>query len=118
MIRSTEDQLRQLPTYSPESLTQRQYHNLAAGLAGLVLNWSVDLHYDEHGKATIIIMPDDLDDAIFPTLIVRSDASAFHIEELCGDDYRELGEYQVWSDVLRAVRIRLIWAGSPQATLH
>jgi len=63
-------------------------------------------------------MPDDLDDAVFPTLMVRSAGSAFHLEELFGDTYCELGEYQMWSDVLRAIRIRLIWAGPPQTTLH
>jgi hypothetical protein len=118
MTRPIEGQPCQFLTFGPETLTLGHCHYLAAGLASLIRNWSIELHYDEHSDATIVIMPNDLDDAIFPTLIVRSDESAFHLEELFGEVYRELGEYRMWSDVLRAARIRLIWAGPSQTTLH
>ena len=70
------------------------------------------------GEATIVVLADDPDDDICPTLIVYANESAFHLEELCGDDYRQLGAYWGWADVLRAVRIRLIWEMPIPATRH
>jgi hypothetical protein len=117
-IRAIENCQSPLPTDALEPLTPGRCHRLAAALAGLAPQWSVELHYDEQAKAAIVIMPDDLDDASFPTLLVRTDASAFHLEELCGNAYRKLGEYRAWADVLRAVQIRLAWAAPLQTMLH
>jgi hypothetical protein len=117
-IRKTERQLSQPSTGGPEPLEPGQRQHLAAALAGLVPDWSVELQYDVLGEATIVILPDDPDDDICPTLIVHADESAFHLEELCGDDYRKLGSYWGWADVPRAVRIRLIWEMQIPATRH
>ncbi len=87
-------------------------------IAAFMPDWSVELHYDEQRKATIVMMPDDVDSANFPTLIVRGEASAFHLEELLGDAYQDLGEYRSWIDVVRAVRIRLMWDMPVSMTLH
>jgi hypothetical protein len=105
-------------TGGPEPLEPGQRLHLAGALAGLVPNWSVELHCDVLGEATIVVPPDDPDDDICPTLIVYADKSAFHLEELCGEDYRKLGVYRGWADVLRAVRIRLIWEMPIPATRH
>ena len=75
----------------------------------LTPDWSVELHYCAVGEPLIVILPDDLDDPAGSSIIVRRDEEIFHLEELCGDTYRKLGEHRRWPDVLRAVRARLIW---------
>jgi len=78
-------------------------------VAELAPDWLVELQYDVLGQAIIVILPENLDGAIGPTLFVRVDEPAFHLEERSRDAYRKLGEYRAWDEVLRAVRIRLIW---------
>jgi hypothetical protein len=113
-----ENRLNELPPYSPEPLGAVRCQHLAAMVAGFVPDWSVELHYDEHGKAAIVIMPEDPDDEISPTLIVYTSGSAFYLDELCCDAYHRLGEHRVWADILRAVRIRLVWETAFPTTIH
>jgi hypothetical protein len=113
-----ENPLSQPPTHCPAPLGWGRCQDLAAAIAEFVPDWSVDLHYDEYGKAAIVIMPDDPDEDIRPTLIVYTTASAFHLDELHCDAYRRLGEHRGWADILRAVQIRLIWETAFPRTLH
>jgi len=113
-----ENRLSQLASYSPEPLGAGRCQHLAAMIAGCVPDWSAELHYDEHGKAAIVIMPEDPDDEISPTLIVYTSGSAFHLDELCCDSYHSLGEHGGWTDILRAVQIRLTWETAFPTTLH
>ena len=113
-----ENRLSQIPSYSPEPLGASRCRHLAATIAEVVPDWSVELHYDEYGKAAIVIMPEDPDDLFGPTLIVSASGTAFHLDELCCDAYQRLAEHREWSDILRAVQIRLIWEMAFPATLH
>jgi hypothetical protein len=113
-----ENRLSQLPTCNHETLGSGQCHQLAAAIAECVPDWAVELHYDEDGKPTIVIMPEDVDDTIGPTLIVYTSGSAFHLDELRCDAYRRLGEHFSWAEILRAVQIRLIWEEPFPTTLH
>jgi hypothetical protein len=118
LIRQTDDRVCPPAASGPEPLGPGQCEHLASVVAGLGPTWSVELHYDVLGQATIVVLPEDLDDAIGPTLIIHAGQSAFHLEELCGEAYRKLGEHLAWADVLRAVRVRLTWEMACSATLH
>jgi hypothetical protein len=118
LIRQTEDRLSLSSASSPERLGPEQRQHLATVVAGLGSTWSVELHYDALGEASIVVLPEDLEDVIGPTLIVHAYQSSFHLEELCGDAYRTLGKHHAWADVCRAVRIRLIWEMAFSMTLH
>jgi hypothetical protein len=87
-------------------------------VAELGATWSVELHDDAPGDATIIILPEDDDDPFDLTLFVHSVGPSFHLDELCGDTFRKLGEHRAWADVLRAVRIRLLGLMPVPPTLH
>lgn len=113
-----EHHLRQLATYGSEPLGAGRCRHLAAAIAEFGPEWSVELHHDEHGEAVIVIMPEDPDDVIHPTLIVYADASAFHLDELRCDAYQRLGDHRGWADILRAVQIRLIWEMALPTTVH
>ncbi len=88
LIRQTEDRLSLSSASGLERLDRGSASIFATAVAGLDLMWSVELHYDALGKASIVIPLEDLDDVIGPTLIVHADQSSFHLEELSGDAYR------------------------------
>ena len=100
------------------ALGPRQCEHLAAVVAELGVTWSVELHDDAPGDATIIILPEDIDDPLDLTLFVHSVGPTFHLDELCGDTFRRLGAHRAWADVLRAVRIRLLGLMPVPPTLH
>jgi hypothetical protein len=118
LIRQLEDDRSQALTSGSATLLEQQCQHVAAVVAELRPDWSVELHHNPHGKTLIVILPDDLDSAADPTIVVRGDDAVFHVEELCGDTYRKLGEHWRWGDVLRAVRGRLIWETPFPPTLH
>jgi|HubBroStandDraft_3_1064219.scaffolds.fasta_scaffold844607_1 hypothetical protein len=118
LIRYVEDCLSQQPIDAHEPLGLEQCNQLAATIAGLIPNWSVELHHDVLRKPMIVILPEDLDDAIGPTLVVYADEIAFHLEELRWDTCRKRGDYCAWTDVLRAVWLRLFWEAPFAPTLH
>jgi hypothetical protein len=117
-MRQIEGRRSQAPTSRPGFLGPRQCEHLAAVVAELGPNWSVELHDDIPGRATIVILPADLDEVIGPTLVIHADETAFHLEELDADAFRRLGKHLVWTDVLRAVRIRLVWEMPFPPTRH
>jgi hypothetical protein len=82
LIRQVEDWLSQHPTGAHEPLGLEQCDHLAAVIAGLVPDWLAELHYDELRKPMIVIMPESLDYAVGPTLVVYRDEIGFHLEEL------------------------------------
>ena len=107
--RQTENRLNLPPARGPMFLAPRQREHLAAVVAELVPDWVVELRYDVTGQAIIVILPENPDGAIGPTLIVRVDEPTFHLEERRRNADRILGEYRTWDEVLRAIRIRIIW---------
>ena len=113
-----ENRLSRIPLYSPEPLGAVRCRDLAAIVAEVVPDWLVELHYDEYGKAALVVMPDDPDDVVGPTLIIYTSGSTFHLDELHCDAYHRLGEHRGWAEILRAVQIRLIWEMSFPTTLH
>ncbi len=118
LIKQGEDRRSQPPTSRAEPLGPAHCEHLAAVVAALGPTWSVELRDDLPGPATIVVVPEDLDAAIGPTLVIHADAAAFRLEELDGAAGRKLGDHQAWVDVLRAVRIRLAWEMPLPTTRH
>jgi len=107
----------QPPASSPEPLGMEKCRHLGAVVAELAPDWSVELRVDVLGAATIVILPENLDDVSGPTLFVHREGSAFRLEELRWGTCRKLDDYPAWSDILRAVRIRLVWEAPFPTTL-
>jgi hypothetical protein len=95
-----------------------QCNHLAAAIAEIVPGWSVELHHDVLRQPTIIIQPENIDDNILPTLVVYGDETGFHLEELRWDTYCKLGAYQAWADLVRSVRVSLIWEMPSPTMVH
>jgi hypothetical protein len=118
LIRHVGDCLSQHPAPAHAPLGREQCSHLTAVIAELVSDWSVELHLDVLRKPMIVILPETLDDAIGPTLVVYRDETGFHLEELRWNAYRKLGDYRVWTDVVRAVWLRLFSEMQFAPTLH
>jgi hypothetical protein len=117
-IRLTEARRSQTTPNGADPFGSRRCQQLAEIVAPLLPDWSVERHRDEYDQAVIVIMPDDDDDANCPTLIVHADGAVFHLDELRQDTFRELSEHATWTDLLRAVRNRLMWEIPVSPTLH
>jgi len=107
----------QPPASSPEPLGMEKCRHLGAVVAELAPDWSVELRVDVLGAATIVILPENLYDVSGPTLFVHREGSAFRLQELRWGTCRKLDDYPAWSDILRAVRIRLVWEAPFPTTL-
>ena len=118
LIRHVEDHLGQHSTPVHGPLGREQCDHLAASVAELMPDWSVELHLDVLREPMVVILAENIDDDIGPTLVVYRDETAFHLEELRWDAYRKLGTYQAWAGLVRAVRVRLFWEMPFPMTLH
>ena len=107
LIKQLEDRGNQAPTSGSAPLGRTQCQHLIAVVGERRPDWSVELHHDPISQPMIVILPESLDDATGPTLVVYSDETAFHLDELRWDVYRRLGDYHAWGDVVGAVRISL-----------
>jgi hypothetical protein len=99
-------------------LTPARYQHVAALVDALAQAWSAELEHDVYGDATIIILSDDLDDDASPALILSSRDGVYCVEELQGDNFRQLGEYPAWQETIAAVSTWLRWVSSVPGALH
>ena len=99
-------------------LGPRQRQQLTALVAELGSTWSVELHDDTPGGATIVVQPVDVDDPLDLALFIHRAGSTFLLHELCGDTFRKIGAHLEWAEVVRAVRIRLLGVMPVPPTLH
>ena len=105
-------------THCPDTIGPGARSLLAGAVAEVAPDWVVDLHHDPEGQETIIIQPEDEDDAVGLTLIVHADQAMFHIDEWRRDVWGKVGEFRAWADVVRTIRLKLLWEMTPPPTLH
>jgi len=77
-------------------------------LTDIAPSWSVELHVFSAQDVSLVLMPQDADDAKGPTFIVQQDGAGFRLDQLWWDFYSELGTYPSLTDLAAAVRTRLI----------
>ncbi len=117
LIGQIEDRQTRPPASSPEPLGPEECRQLGAVVAELVPGWSVELREDVLGAAMIAILPENFGSVSGPVLFVCRQGSAFHLEELRWSTCRKVDEYPAWAEVMRAVRIRLVWEAPFPTTL-
>jgi len=117
LIGQIEDHRTQPPASGPEPPGPEECRQLGAVVAELAPDWSVELRQDVLGTATIAILPANFGSVSGPAMFVHREGSAFHLKELRWSTCRKVDEYPAWADVLRAVRIRLVWEAPFPTTL-
>jgi len=81
---------------------------LSRTLADIAPSWSVELHVFSAQDVSLVLMPEDADDAKGPTFIVQQDVAGFRLDQFWWDFYTELGTFRCLADLAAAVRARLI----------
>jgi hypothetical protein len=82
-------------------------------IADLAPDWSIELHETPSGEASLMLMPEDADDEVGPTFVLRSDDGAFFLARYRWDRYSEVGEFYSLPDAMLAVRRELAALATP-----
>jgi hypothetical protein len=95
---------------------------LARVMHEIAPDWSVELEGIASGDATLVVIPDDGDDATGPTFIVTRETYGLRVNQLHWDALTEVGVFASLSDVVAALQARLAFcldiAVPPSVTLH
>jgi hypothetical protein len=85
--------------------------------ASLPPNWVVEFHDDPAGSTNIILLPDPIDDAVGPTLVIYWDGPVVRLDALRWDIYSGIGEYGSLDGAL-AVAAKLIREATAAESVH
>ena len=83
---------------------QRDLTLVSKAIGAAAPDWSVELHYICSGEANLVIMPEDADDALGPTFIIRRDGGALCLDQFHWDNYSQIGSFVHLRDAVDAVR--------------
>src|SRR6185312_15031507 len=89
------------------TLGQRDLTLVSKAVGAVAPDWSVELHYVCSGDANLVIMPEDADDALGPTFIIRRAGGALCLDQFHWDDYSQIGSYAHLHDAVDVVRTHL-----------
>ena len=86
-------------------------------IVGLPRNWAVEFHRDPVGSTNIILVPDLVDDAVGPTLVIYWDGPVVRLDAFRWDSYTGIGEYSEVSHALAAAS-KLIHDEAAAGSIH
>ncbi|MDR3531930.1 MAG: hypothetical protein P4L90_15450 [Rhodopila sp.] len=91
-------------------------------IAEVAPDWSVELQGICADEATLVLLPEDGDDATGPSFVISRETYGFRLDQVHWDTLTEVGVFASLNDVLGALRIRLAFcsgrAAPPSVTLH
>ncbi|HXT80106.1 MAG TPA: hypothetical protein VN702_11105 [Acetobacteraceae bacterium] len=80
---------------------------MAAAIADVAPDWSVELQGICADEASLIMLPETADDAIGPSFVVQKAACGFRLDQFHWDAYSEIGAFSTMDEVVHAVRAKL-----------
>jgi hypothetical protein len=91
-------------------------------IADIAPDWSVELEGICLDEATLVVLPDDGDDAMGPSFVVSRETYGLRVDQVHWDMVTEVGVFGSLQGVLEALRMRLAFhvagAHSASVTLH
>ncbi|MDB5401953.1 MAG: hypothetical protein JWQ55_3971 [Rhodopila sp.] len=85
-------------------------------------DWSVELQGICADEATLVLLPEDGDDAIGPSFMVSRETCGFRVDQVHWDVVTEVGVFTSMNDVIDVLRLSLAFCGGLEApasvTLH
>lgn len=100
------------PALQPRPLGNADLQLAQRVVAGTSLDWSVELHGICDDQASLIVVPQDGDDAIGPTFAITRDACGLRLDQLHWDELTEIGLFASLHDALDAtVNLLGAWTG-------
>ena len=82
-------------------------------MADIAPSWSVELEGICADEATLVLLPEDGDDANGPSFMISQEDCLFRLDQVHWDVMTELGSFAAIADLVIALRVRL--AGTPDA---
>jgi hypothetical protein len=90
----------------------------AGAIADVAPDWSVELHQAFHGESSLMLMPEDADDAIGPTFVLHRRQGTFQLDQYQWDTYSEIGAFNSLRAAVLAVRRRLAALATPPSLMR
>lgn len=95
-------------TESPHPLCDSDLQVILNVIAELAPGWTAELTLEMAEDASIVLMPEDANDAIAPTLILYQNGIVYSVDQLHWDQYSTCGQYRSLPDAVFAVKALLI----------
>jgi hypothetical protein len=83
-----------------------------AAMAECAPEWSVELQGTCADEATLVVLPEDGEDAVGPSFLVSRETYGLRLDQLHWDVVTEVGVYASMTDVVDVLRLRLAFRGS------
>ena len=103
-------------------LTDAEVTSMQFVLAEIAPEWSVELQGICAEEATLILLPEDGDDANGPSFVISRETYGFRLDQVHWDTMTEVGVFASLTDVVSALRPRVAFCTTMAApagvTLH
>ncbi len=88
-------------------LGQTELAFLQRAMADIAPDWAVALEGTSAEEATLVVVPEDGDDATGPSFVVSRETYGLRVDQVHWDTLTEVGVYAALADVVTALQVRL-----------
>jgi hypothetical protein len=93
-----------------------------AAMAEAAPDWSVEMQGICADEATLVLLPEDGEDAMGPSFMISREAFGFRVDQVHWDVVTEIGVFASMHDIVDVLRLRLAFSAAMEApasvTLH
>ena len=86
-----------------------------AAMADAAPEWTVELHGICAEDATMVLLPEDGEDAAGPSFMISRETYGFRIDQVHWDEVTEIGVYATMHDIVDVLRLRLAFCAGLEA---
>jgi hypothetical protein len=88
---------------TPAAFSSRELQIVEAIVADIAPAWSVELHGVSAEDTSLIILPEDGDDAFGPSLMISREDYGLRLDQIRWDELTEIGTFPTLGDVVDAI---------------
>lgn len=107
---------------TPSAISTRELHIIEAMLKDVAPQWSVELHGISFDDTSLIILPEDGEDALGPSFMISQEGYGLRLDQFHWDELTEIGAFPTLSAVVDVLVTLLRDATDftlpPSATIH
>jgi hypothetical protein len=97
-------------------LGQRELAFVQRAMAAIAPAWSVELEGIRAEEATLVLLPEDGDDAKGPAFMISRETCSFRVDQVHWDVVTEVGTFAALKEVVEALALQLATWTSPGIT--
>jgi hypothetical protein len=87
----------------PAAFSNRDLQIVEAMLADIAPQWSVELHGTSAEDTSLIILPEDGEDSLGPSLMISREDYGLRLDQIHWDELTEMGTFSTLGDVVDAI---------------